>query len=163
MKQFHFSRCISLVTCWIQQLTCGLLTLRILRNSRLLNHQVCFSRYHCERKGFLLGDETSHHFVAIFVDASLDWQIQVTLRTSPLETLQGHVLFPKWDLINQSIGPLHLYQGSSPNLFKLKRNLTPTRLIRSNLFCPNLSCTSSSSLPAQPFSYSVDATSSRYS
>ena len=39
--------------------------------------------------------------------------MQVTLRTALLEALQGHILFPKLDLINQSIGPLDLYQGSS--------------------------------------------------
>ena len=61
-----------------------------------------------EEKGFLQEDETSHHFV----DARLHRQMQVTLRTALLEALQGHVLFPELDLINQSIGPLDLYQGS---------------------------------------------------
>ena len=38
--------------------------------------------------------------------------MQVTWRTALLEALQGHVFFPELDLINQSIGPLDLFQGS---------------------------------------------------
>ena len=87
-----------------------------------------------EEKLFLKDDEKLFHFE----DARLHRQMQVTLRNAIVDAVRGHPLFPELDIVQKTIGPLDLYQGSrllskltelcTLHLRRAKKSLLPAAL-----------------------------------